>query len=164
MKRATDILRVTGRSQDERIFLTQVFVRFGHVDPAGIAYFPRIYNYLHEAFEDLWEHFIGIPYYHLVGKERIGFPLVHSEVDFKRPLRFGSRPVVKITCFKLSKRSIGLRYRFELDGQECLHARMTTACIDLDTMKSRSLSDTVHEKLAELLEPEAKQAMDQEKS
>ena len=35
-------------------FQTIKVVRFGHVDPAGIAYFPRIYDFVHEVFEELW--------------------------------------------------------------------------------------------------------------
>jgi 4-hydroxybenzoyl-CoA thioesterase len=152
MSKARDILRATEDVDGRSIFLTQQFVRFGHVDPAGIAYFPRIYNYLHEAFEDLWEHYIGVPYYHLLGNERVAFPLVHSEVDFKRPLKFGSRPVVKVTCFKLGQRSLGLRYRYELEGELCVDARMTTACIDLDSMKSQPIPHPYRERFVELLD------------
>ena len=116
-------------------FTTQQKVRFGHVDPAGIAYFPRIYDYLHEAFEELWELHVGVRYYALIGEQRIGFPLVHSEVDFAHPLRFGDRPIVRVTCFRLGHSSIGLRYRYLLDDKLCVDARMTTATIDLAAMK-----------------------------
>ena len=116
-------------------FTTQQKVRFGHVDPAGIAYFPRIYDYLHEAFEELWELHVGVRYYALIGEHRIGFPPVHSEVDFTHPLRFGDRPIVRVTCFHLGRSSIGLRYRYLLDEKLCLDARMTTAAVNLDTMK-----------------------------
>ena len=34
-------------------FLASQKVRFGDVDAAGIAYFPRIHEYLHDAFEEL---------------------------------------------------------------------------------------------------------------
>ncbi|MDB4559473.1 acyl-CoA thioesterase [Planctomycetota bacterium] len=93
---------------------TVIQVRFGHVDPAGIAYFPRIFDYVHDVFEGLWEEHVGRRYYHLLQEQRVGFPLVHSEVDFSTPLRFGDRPVVSVTCFKLGRTSLGLRYRFHL--------------------------------------------------
>ncbi|MFM7296641.1 MAG: acyl-CoA thioesterase [Planctomycetota bacterium] len=64
-------------------------VRFGDVDAAGIAYFPNIYGFLHDAFEALWERHVGIRYHELIAVRRLGFPLVHSEVDFHAPLRFG---------------------------------------------------------------------------
>jgi len=120
-------------------FTTVIQVRFGHVDPAGIAYFPRIFDYLHDVFEELWEKHVGERYYRILTDEKIGLPLVHSEVDFKHPLRFGDRPVVRVTCTKLGTSSLGLRYVFELDGKVCVDARMTTVCVDLETMKSREM-------------------------
>jgi 4-hydroxybenzoyl-CoA thioesterase len=117
-------------------FTTVIQVRFGHVDPAGIVYFPRIYDYLHDVFEELWEKHVGERYYRILCDDKVGLPLVHSEVDFQHPLRFGDRPVVRVTCFHLGRSSLGLRYVFELDKQVCVDARMTTVCVDLETMKS----------------------------
>ena len=78
-------------------FETVIQVRFGHVDPAGIAYFPRIYDYVHDVFEELWERHVGERYYRILCDDRMGFQLVHSEVDFAHPLRFGDRPDVRVT-------------------------------------------------------------------
>ena len=120
-------------------FTTSVQVRFGHVDPAGIVYFPRIYDYLHEVFEEVWERHVDERYYKILSQDRVGFPLVHSEVDFRSPLRFGDRPNMRVTCYKLGRSSLGLRYRFDVDGRECVDARMVTACVDLRTQKSFAL-------------------------
>ena len=70
-------------------YQTSLQVRFGDVDAAGIAYYPRIYDMIHRAFENMWGDHVGIQYYDLVKRDGIGFPLAHSEVDFKSPLRFG---------------------------------------------------------------------------
>ena len=134
-------------------FTTVIPVRVGHVDPAGIAYFPRIYDYVHDVFEELWEHHVGERYYRILCDRKMGFPLVHSEVDFKSPLRFGDRPVVRVTCFKLGRSSLGLRYLFKLDETLCVDARMTTACIDLATMKSIEMPARYRERFETILEP-----------
>jgi 4-hydroxybenzoyl-CoA thioesterase len=139
-------------------FQTQQQVRFGHVDPAGIAYYPRIFDYVHEAFEELWDVHVGERYYHLVGERRIGFPLVHSEVDFRSPLHFGDRPIVTITCFKLGRSSLGLRYRYTLDERLCLEARMTTVCVGLDDLKSREIEPFWRERFSRILEIEEEEA------
>ncbi len=78
------------------VYNTVLQVRFGHVDPAGIVYFPRIYDYIHDVFEEVWEKHVGQRYYHLLLERKIGFPLVHSEVEFTSPLRFGDRPIVRV--------------------------------------------------------------------
>jgi 4-hydroxybenzoyl-CoA thioesterase len=133
-------------------FTTTIQVRFGHVDPAGIAYYPRIFDYVHEVYEELWEHHVGVRYYKLLLEDRIGFPLVHSEVDFRAPLRFGDRPEVSVTCTHLGRSSIGLRYVFRLDGVVCVDARMTTVCTDLRAMKSMDLPAAFRGKFAAMLE------------
>jgi YbgC/YbaW family acyl-CoA thioester hydrolase len=134
-------------------FTTVIQVRFGHVDPAGIVYFPRIYDYVHDVFEELWEKHVGERYYRILCDEKIGLPLVHSEVDFKSPLRFGDRPIVRVTCTRIGRSSLGLRYVFELDRKVCVDARMTTVCVDLGTMKSREMPEKWRRKFEAMLEP-----------
>jgi 4-hydroxybenzoyl-CoA thioesterase len=134
-------------------FTTQIEVRFGHVDPAGIAFFPRIYEYVHEVFEELWNVHVGERYYQLILQEKLGFPLVHSEVSFLHPLRFGDRPVARVTCFHLGRSSLGLRYQFLLDRTLCLDARMTTACVDLREMRSIAMPERFRTRFQAIAEP-----------
>lgn len=126
---------------ERKAFVTQLRVRFGDVDPAGIVYYPKIYDFLHQAFEEVWDVHVGKRYYHLVGEDRIGFPLVHSEVEFKHPLRFGDRPIVKVTCFRLGRSSLGLHYRFFVADVLCVDARMTTVCVELEDLESKDMPD-----------------------
>ena len=135
-------------------FTTQMKVRFGHVDPAGIAYFPRIFDYIHEAFEELWEEHLGVRYDHLLIDRRIGFPLVHSEADFTKPFHFGDRPIVRVTCFRLGRSSLGLRYRYSTEDEPCLDARMVTVCTDLLVMKPIRIPDEFRAKFEEILDQE----------
>jgi 4-hydroxybenzoyl-CoA thioesterase len=135
---------------------TVIQVRFGHVDPAGIAYFPRIFDYVHDVFEEVWEEHVGTRYYHLLLEQKIGFPLVHSDVDFKKPLQFGDRMVVSVTCFKLGHSSLGLRYRFIMADVVHVEARMITACIRTDTMKSIAIPEQFRRRFELLLEPETR--------
>ena len=133
-------------------FQTQIDVRFGHVDPAGIAYFPRIFDYIHEAFEELWDVHVGKRYYHLLAEDGIGFPLVHSDVNFTNPMHFGDRVIARVTCFKLGASSLGLRYVFSIGDSVCLDARMTTVCVELDTLKSLPIPAAYRSKFEQLLE------------
>jgi 4-hydroxybenzoyl-CoA thioesterase len=133
-------------------FTTQLNVRFGDVDPAGIVYFPKIYDYIHEAFEELWDTHVGHRYYHVLSEEHLGFPLVHSEVDFKHPLHFGERPVVRVTCFKLGRSSIGLHYQFRVDDVLCVDAHMTVVCVEIGDLASREIPPHYRKKFEQILE------------
>jgi len=136
----------------KKTFVTQLDVRFGDVDPAGIAYYPRIFEFIHQATEALWDVHVGRRYFYLLSEEKLGFPLVHSEVDFMHPLRFGDRPIVKVTVFKLGTSSLGLHYKFFVDDVECVDARMTVVCVELDGLKARPIPPAYREKFEELLE------------
>ncbi|MEO0651226.1 MAG: acyl-CoA thioesterase, partial [Planctomycetota bacterium] len=116
-------------AESGRSFVTQQQIRFGDVDPAGIVFYPRIYDFIHRAFEELWDVHVGERYYYLIREKRVGFPLVHSEVDFISPLYFGDRPIVRVSCFKLGRTSLGLRYRYSVDDRPCFEARMTTVSV-----------------------------------
>ncbi len=133
-------------------FVTQLSVRFGDVDPAGIVYFPKIYDYIHQAFEELWDVHVGKRYYHLLGEEQLGFPLVHSEVDFKHPLHFGDRPVIRVTCFKLGRTSLGLHYRFLVDELLCVDAHLTVVCVELSELSAKPLPEAYRAKFEEIRE------------
>src|SRR5919204_2475923 len=92
-------------------FRVQVKVRFADVDAARLAFYPRIFGMFHVAFEQLFEERFGIPYADVIEKDRIGFPTVHVECDFKAPLRFGDVAQVEIAVERLGERSTTLRYR-----------------------------------------------------
>lgn len=136
----------------KKVFVTQLQVRFGDVDPAGIVYYPRIFEFVHEAFEELWDVHVGKRYYHLLAEQRLGFPLVHSEVDFKRPLRFGDRPLVRVTCFKLGRSSMGLRYVFTVDEEVCVEARMTVVCVELAGLEATPIPEQYRARFEAILE------------
>jgi 4-hydroxybenzoyl-CoA thioesterase len=136
-------------------FETTFQVRFGHVDPAGIAYYPRIFDYLHDVFEELWEDHVGERYYHLLLEQHIAFPLVHTDVDFKRPLRFGDQPLVRVTCFRLGATSVGLRYRVYKDEVLCVDARMVTVCVDARTLETKPIPEAFRVAFAAIKEPTA---------
>ncbi len=130
----------------------ELHVRFGDVDAAGIAYFPRIYGYLHEVFESLWERHCGVRYHELIAVRRLGFPLVHSEVDFRSPLRFGDRPLTRVTCTRLGGSSFELHYRIFNLGSLAVDARQVTACVALDGLKPLRLPDEFRSRFLEISE------------
>ncbi len=135
-----------------RTFDVQLKVRFGDVDPAGIVYYPKIFDYIHEAFEELWDAYVGARYDQLLLERRIGFPLVHSEVEFHHPLHFGDRPIVRISCRRLGRSSIALRYRFHVGDRVCLEAKLTVVCVRLEGLAAIPVPEEYRAKFEALME------------
>ncbi len=142
----------TPKAKTGKSFTTQLQVRFGDVDPAGIVYYPKVYDFIHEAFEELWDVHIGRRYYHLLGEEQLGFPLVHAEVDFKHPMHFGERPLVRVTCFKVGRTSVGIHYQMSVEDVLCVDAHMTVVCVELESLASTPIPDEYRKRFEDLLE------------
>ena len=125
-------------------FRTTIPVRFGDVDHAGIVYYPRFYIYFHEAFEDLFNE-AGHSYVQLLDRDRIGFPTVHVETDFKAPLRYGDRLVLDLSVAHLGTSSVIIRYvgYRERDGVLCVTCDLTSACVDMKTFKACPIPDDI---------------------
>lgn len=116
-------------------FTTSIPVRFADVDHAGIVYYPRFFHYFHVAFEELWRARMGArAYVELLDRDRVGFPAVRAECDFKAPLRFGDTLAIAVTIARLGKKSITFRYRIykdTLDGALCAEGSVVCAVVDL---------------------------------
>ena len=86
-----------------------ILVRFGDCDPAGVVYFPRYFDWFHQAMESWFDEQLGIPYAKIL--ERYGFPAVHTEADFLKPSRMGEQLDVQLRVSKLGKTSFQIDYQ-----------------------------------------------------
>ena len=120
-----------------QVFSTPCKVRFSDVDPAGIAYYPTVVGYLHTAFEEFFEQFLGRPYADVVGRDGIGFPAVDLKMTFHRPLRFGETIDIAVSIVRISRSSVDFRYRlWGPDRALRAEARVTVVTVELAALRS----------------------------
>jgi 4-hydroxybenzoyl-CoA thioesterase len=87
-------------------------VRFADVDHAGIVYYPKFFDYFHIAMEEFLRARLGPRgYVDLLDRDRIGFPSVNAQCEFKSPLRFGDTIEVAMSIIRLGTRSVTFRFR-----------------------------------------------------
>jgi 4-hydroxybenzoyl-CoA thioesterase len=130
-------------------------VRFADVDHAGIVYYPRFFHLFHLAFEELWRARIGPrAYSELIDRDRVGFPAVRAECDFKAPLRFGDSAVIDVSVARLGSKSITFRYRvYREDARElCAEGLVVCAVVDLARFVAVAVPERVVQMLADLVE------------
>ncbi len=116
-------------------FRAHLKVRFADIDNAGIVYYPRFLDYFHIALEELFSNELGIDYATVLHRHRFGFPTVHLESDFRRPLRFGDRIQVEVRVLKIGRTSITWGYTTYLSDEEhtlVVTGHNVTVCLDLD--------------------------------
>ena len=113
-------------------------MHFGDCDPAGIVYFPRFFDFFHRAMESWFGEALGIPYERVVVGQKVGFPAVHTEADFRAPCRFGERIIVELRLARLGRTSLTLNYEVlgEVKRDPRLSGQTVCAVMDLDPSSS----------------------------
>ena len=127
------------------MFTTTILVRFGDLDPAGIAYYPNLVNFLHVAFEDFFAGHVGRPYPE-VYREGIAFPTVHVEMEFLTPVRYGDHVDVAVTVEKVGRTSVQMRYDGSVGGRPVFRARNTAVTVDLNAFEPIPVPDWLRER------------------
>jgi 4-hydroxybenzoyl-CoA thioesterase len=115
-------------------YRARVKVRFGDSDPAGIAYYPRLYHYCHIAFEEFFEEFVGLPYASLLEQERIGFPTVRVESYFRRPIKYGDILEIEVGVSRLGESSVTFEFRATKAGEGELRFASSHILVAVDVL------------------------------
>ena len=118
-------------------FEIPITARFHEVDRAGIVFFGRVFEYAHICYEELINAAFG-SFGDLFEELGFGTPLVHSEADFRRPIRQADNLVVRASVEKLSSRSITFRYDLLGDGVDDLRCvvRLKHAFVSMADFRS----------------------------
>ncbi len=92
------------------IYTTQFSVRFQHVDAAGVVFFARFFEYVHEAYEGFLSS-IGSPLSQVLREQSWAAPLKHVEADYFRPLRLGDEVTVQLVAAEIEGSFLTLGWR-----------------------------------------------------
>lgn len=134
---------------DRQRYRAELIVRFGHIDKAGIVYYPRLVNYFHVAMEEFFGAVLGTDYPSFLSEHRLGLPAAHLEVDFLRPLRYGDHIQVEVDIEKVGESSIIWLYRIfrPAENQPAARARIVTVNVDMDTFEKRPVPEWLRDRL-----------------
>lgn len=91
------------------VFERPVRIRFAHCDPAGIVFFPQYLTLTNALVEDWFTDALGIDYADMIGKRRVGLPIVKLDCEFSRPSRMGETISLALSLIDVGSRSIGIR-------------------------------------------------------
>lgn len=97
-------------------FVHRYSVRFQDIDAAGIAYFPTIISFLHDAYVAFLEE-AGVDLAALVRAGDYALPLRHAEADFLRPIRFGEKLEIELVRRMDGPQEVTLYYRVTGSGE-----------------------------------------------
>jgi 1,4-dihydroxy-2-naphthoyl-CoA hydrolase len=120
-------------------------IRLADTDAAGVVYFSNLLSICHEAYED-YVSSSYIDFRDLVYHGSIALPIVHSEIDFFKPIYCGDRILinVKIEIIKTGKFGVNYEIHEELTPDTILaKAKTHHVCIDKKTRKRIEFPDPI---------------------
>jgi 4-hydroxybenzoyl-CoA thioesterase len=129
-------------------FQTEVPVRFGHCDPAGIVYYPRYFDMINDVVEDWFEDGIGTSFPGLMYHQGLTTPTVHFNVDFSAESRFGDRLTYRLNVKKVGKTSVETYIEASCQGTVRLKVKQVLVFIDIKTRKPTKIPDELHRKIS----------------
>jgi 4-hydroxybenzoyl-CoA thioesterase len=132
--------------------MSQVFsidrkIRFSHCDPAGIVYFPNLFDMINAAVEDWFGDVIGLSFQAMHLERRIGFPIVDTHCQFVRPCHLGDILAIDLAIARLGRSSIEFAIRGRVGAEEKFHADHKVALVSLDTFRSMRIPDELRAKM-----------------
>ncbi len=116
-------------------FVFSAPVRFGHCDPAGIAYFPRLFELVDAAIEDWTAAAVGVGRAEMHGSMRLGLPTVDLNAGFTAPCRLGEVLDIDVEVSALGTTSIDLCAAATVGGVRRFTVRLKQVLMNLDTAR-----------------------------
>lgn len=135
-------------------FVHRAPILFRDVDAAGAAYYPRLIDLCHCAFEAFFNDRIG-PAYARVIASGVGFPTVHFEADFVKTLRHGDTIDIAVTVSRVGETSIGLEYEARRGRDIVFTARNVVVVVDIVTMTKMRLDRRLRARFSAQMKPGA---------
>jgi 1,4-dihydroxy-2-naphthoyl-CoA hydrolase len=113
-------------------FIYESRVRFQDVDAAGIVFFARLFDLMHDAYVAFLAHH-GIALDEVIRSGSYAVPLSHADANFLRPLRFGDQVATGPVRAKWEGSRITIGHRISLLGSGQVVALGRTAHVFVDS-------------------------------
>ncbi|MFN6570215.1 thioesterase family protein [Dendronalium sp. ChiSLP03b] len=113
-------------------------VRFQDTDAAGVVYFANVLGICHEAYEESLRA-SGINLKDFFTNPSVGFPIVHANVDFFRPMFCGDSLVISLIPQKLGLDKFEVNYEISVTKVVVAKAITRHVCIDVSSRSKQEL-------------------------
>ena len=106
-------------------------VEFSETDMAGIMHYSNFFRFMETA-EHAFYRSLGFSVRMPETDPRLGWPRVHAECDFKKPLRFEDQVEIHLLVTEKRTKAMSFQFRFrKLNGEPAEAARglVTIVCV-----------------------------------
>lgn len=148
---STKCMRVWRRSiyrRKERMIMAEFYIEkrvyYHDTDAGGVMYYARYLEHLEEARTEFCRS-RGIDTASLAAGGII-FPVVHLEIDYKSPARYGDILRIYTSCEEIGKASVRFAQEVKKDSATILKAKTVWACVDAG-LKVKRIPDDIRSRL-----------------
>jgi 4-hydroxybenzoyl-CoA thioesterase len=133
-------------------YRSEVLVRFGDCDPAGIVFYPRYLEIFNNIVEDWSREGLQLSFPDLITRHGWGLPTVHLEVDFPAPSRFGELLTATLTVRSVGASSVHLDIILRgPDGGLRVRGSVVLVLIDRKPHKAIPIPDDLRARMLQFL-------------
>ena len=129
-------------------FERPIRIRFSHCDPAGIVFFPQYLVMTNALVEDWFNEGLQIDYAQMIGRRRIGLPIVKLDCEFSRPSQMGETIMLTLAVTAIGRRSIGLEIVGHCNGETRFRAKQVLVTTSLESGRSIDIPTDIATALA----------------
>ena len=138
-------------------------VEFVDTDTAGIMHFANFFRFM-EAAESSFFRSLGLSIWPSMSSERVGWPRVHADCDYRHPLKF--EDLVEVHLLVREKRPKAIAYTFifrklnEQPVREVARGSIVVACVSRDQTTGRMVAVPIPSSIADRIEVAPKELLD----
>lgn len=138
-------------------------VEFADTDTAGIMHFANFFRFM-EAAETAFFRSLGLSIWPGTSSERVGWPRVHADCDFRHPLKF--EDVVEVHLLVREKRQRAIAYAFifrklnEQPAREVARGNVVVACVTRDQSSGKMVAASIPIIIADKVEVAPKELLE----
>lgn len=129
------------------LWSTKTVFRHGQCDPAGIVYTPKFFDVFNQMIEAWFCERLGINYYDIIGKRRIGLGYGTASATFFSPCMMGDEIEIFIDVARIGSKSYTLILHAFKDGREALRGEFVTVATSLDLHQAIAIPEDIRQAL-----------------
>ena len=128
-------------------------VRWSEVDPAGIVFYPRFFEWFDRATEALFES-LALPWPVIFPRYAIvGVPIVESGARFASPVRYGDTARIRTWVAEVRDRTFRVEHEVSVEGRRCAAGFEVRAWVAVPPtpggrLEARAMPEEVRSRLA----------------
>jgi acyl-CoA thioester hydrolase len=128
------------------LFTWTVRVYYEDTDAGGIVFYANYLKFFERARTE-WLRAAGVDQQALIEREGVGFVVKHASIDYHAPARLDDELTLTLTIEKLGRASVQFVQQAWKGDSLLVEAQVKVGCVDLATVRPRSLPGDVADKM-----------------